>query len=143
MRFMIMVRATPDTEAAWFPEGEAKQQLFQSMADYHDQLAKAGVLRDASGLQPSSKGWRIRYDAGSSKVIDGPFAESKELIAGYTLIEVRSREEALEWSRRFPNPMPGRGPCEIEVRQLYELEDLEAVAGPFDAAEQFRNINVR
>ena len=143
MRFMIMVRATSDTEAAWFPEGEAKQQLFQSMADYHEELAKAGVLLDASGLQPSSKGWRIRYDAGSSKVIDGPFAESKELIAGYTLIEVRSREEALEWSRRFPNPMPGRGPCEIEVRQLYELEDLEAVAGPFDAAEQFRNINVR
>lgn len=143
MRFMIMVRATPDTEAAWFPEGEAKQQLFQSMADYHEQLAKAGVLLDASGLQPSSKGWRIRYDAGSPKVIDGPFAESKELIAGYTLIQCRSREEALEWSKRFPNPMPGRGPCEIEVRQLYEMEDLEAVAGPLDAVEQFRSLNLR
>jgi hypothetical protein len=142
MRFMIMVRANADTEAGRFPEGEARQQLFQLMTDFHEQLAKAGVLLDAAGLQPSSKGWRIQYDGQQRRVLDGPFAESKELIAGYTLIQVRSREEAMEWARRYPNPAPLGVAGEIEVRPLYELEDLEA-QGPIDSAEQFRRLVVR
>lgn len=142
MRYMIMVRANPDTEAGRFPEGEAKQRLFAAMAHYHEQLAKAGVLLDAAGLQPSAKGWRIRYHGEQRSVVDGPFAESKELIAGYTLIQVRSRDEALEWARRFPNPAPLGIDGEIEVRPLYELEDLEA-QGPIDAADQFRRIGIR
>ncbi|HEX6707881.1 MAG TPA: YciI family protein [Albitalea sp.] len=134
MRFMIMVRATPRTEAGVVPE----EGLIAAMAEYHEQLAKAGVLLDASGLQPSGKGWRIRHSNGHRTVLDGPFAESKELIAGYTLIQVRSREEALEWTRRFPAPMGESEDAEIEVRQLYELEDF----GPSDAVERFREIGV-
>ena len=121
MRFMILVKATRDTEKGVMP-GEA---LIASMAEFHEQLAKAGVLLDASGLQPSGKGWRVQYDGAKRRVVDGPFAESKELVAGYTLIQTRSRDEALEWTRRFPNPM-GRGQAaEIEVRPLFEHEDLE------------------
>src|SRR5262245_19247619 len=112
MRFMILVKATKDSEAGVMPPEE----LFAAMADYHEQLVKAGVLLDGSGLQPSSKGWRIKYSGGKRNVTDGPFTEAKELIAGYTLIQVKSREEALEWTRRFPNPSIGDG--EIEVRQL-------------------------
>ena len=132
MRFMIIVKATPDTEAGAMPEEE----MFQVMADYHEELAKAGVLLDASGLQPSSKGWRITYAGNKRSVVDGPFAETKELIAGYTLIQVKSREEALEWSRRFPNPVGAGKPAEIEVRQLFELEDL----GPSEAVNRFREM---
>ena len=102
MRFMIIVKATPDTEAGRFPEDSEK--MFAAMAEYHEQLAKAGVLLDASGLQPSSKGWRVRYEGDRRVVVDGPFTESKELIAGYTMIQVRNRDEALEWSRRYPEP---------------------------------------
>lgn len=128
MKFMIIVKATPDSEAGRFPpDADA---LFRSMAEYHEELVKAGVLLDGSGLHPSSKGWRIRYEGGNRKVIDGPFAESKELIAGYTLIQVRSRAEALEWSRRFPNPVGENQPAEIEVRQLYEMEDFKEFAAP-------------
>jgi len=134
MRFMILVKATPDTESGVLPEEE----LIAAMADYHEQLAKAGVLLDASGLQPSAKGWRIRYEGGHRRVIDGPFTESKELIAGYTVIQVRSREEALEWTRRFPPPMGELEAAEIEVRQLYELDDF----GPSEAAERFREMGV-
>lgn len=134
MRFMIIVKATPDTEAGVMPE----EALMTAMATYHEDLAKAGVLLDASGLQPSKKGWRIQYQAGKRSVIDGPFTESKELIAGYTLIQVKSREEALEWSRRYPNPVGEGKPAEIEVRQLFELEDFE----PNDAVERFRDIGV-
>jgi hypothetical protein len=123
MKFMILVKATPDTEAGIFPPD--MDQLMAQMGAFHDELAKAGVLLDFAGLQPTSKGWRIRYQGAQRKVIDGPFAESKELVAGYTLIQVRSREEALEWSRRYPNPIREGAPCEIEVRQLYELEDFE------------------
>src|SRR5918992_400445 len=97
---MIIVKADKNSEAGVMPDGK----LIAEMADYHEQLAKAGVLLDASGLQPSSKGWRIKYSGGKRTVIDGPFAETKELIAGYTIIQVKSREEAMEWSRRFPNP---------------------------------------
>jgi hypothetical protein len=139
MRFMIIVKATADSEAGKFPPEPEKQKLFAAMADYHEQLAKAGVLLDASGLQPSSKGWRVRHTGGRRQVIDGPFTESKELIAGYTLIQVRSRDEALEWSRRFPNPVGEGMNAEIEVRQLYELEDF----GELESAEQFKRIGVR
>lgn len=122
MRYMIIVKATPQTETGIFPPDMAK--LMGVMEEYHDQLAKAGVLLDAAGLQPSSKGWRIQYAGPQRMVIDGPFAESKELIAGYTLIQVRTREEALEWTRRFPNPVGEGMAAEIEVRRLYEAEDF-------------------
>jgi hypothetical protein len=99
------------------------EELFAAMATYHEELAKAGALLDASGLQASSKGWRIKYDGRKRTVIDGPFTETKELVAGYTLIQANSREEALEWTRRFPNPaVDGNG--RDRVRQLYELEDF-------------------
>ena len=94
MRYMIIVKATPQSEAGVFPPNMAE--LMAVMGTFHEELARAGVLLDASGLAPSSQGWRIRYDGKERKVIDGPFAESKELIAGYTLIQVRSRDEALE-----------------------------------------------
>jgi hypothetical protein len=123
MRFMIMVRATAQSEAGVLPGPD--DALMKAMGDYHEQLAKAGVLLDAAGLKPSAQGWRIRYQDGRRSVIDGPYAETKELIAGYTLIQVRSREEALEWTRRFPAPFEGPGACEIEVRPLYEQEDFE------------------
>jgi hypothetical protein len=132
MRFMIIVKATKDSEAGVMPE----EKLFADMATYHEQLQKAGVLRDASGLQPSAKGWRIKYSGGKRTVVDGPFAETKELVAGYTLIEVKSRDEALEWTKRFPNPAIGGKDGEIEVRQLYELEDF-ARSG---SIERFREI---
>lgn len=134
MRFMILVKASPQSEAGVMPE----DQLIAAMAEYHDQLAKAGVLLDASGLQASSKGWRIRYAGGQRTVIDGPFTESKELVAGYTIIQVRSRQEALEWTRRFPAPHGDDVEAEIEVRQMFELEDFE----PSEAVEQFRKMGV-
>jgi hypothetical protein len=131
---MIIVKATADSEAGVMP-GEA---LLAEMAAYHEQLVKAGVLLDGSGLQPSAKGWRIRYDGDKRSVIDGPFAETKELIAGYTLIQVASREEAIEWARRFPNPSIDHGRAEIEIRQLFELEDFE----PSETLERFRDIGI-
>lgn len=122
MRYMIIVKATPESEAETTPAPDAER--LAEMLDYHEQLMKAGVLLDGSGLRPSSQGWRIRYAGATRTVIDGPFAETKELIAGYTVIQVKSREEAMEWARRFPNPA-GRGkPAEIEVRPLYELDDF-------------------
>jgi len=134
MRFMILVKATKDSEAgAKPPEG-----LFAAMADYHEQLVKAGVLLDASGLQPTSKGWRIKYSGGKRTVIDGPFTEAKELVAGYTIIQVKSREEAMEWTRRFPNPAIGGKDGEIEIRQMFELEDF----GESEAIDRFREMGV-
>lgn len=134
MRFMIIVKATKDSEAGVMPE----ESLIAEMAKYHEELQKAGVLLDASGLQSSSKGWRIKYSGGKRTVVDGPFTETKDLIAGYTFIQVKSREEALEWTKRFPNPAIGGKDCEIEVRQLFELEDF----GPSDAIERFREMGV-
>jgi|SRR5688572_412090 hypothetical protein len=138
MRFMIMVKATKDTEAGIFPTGEEYDRLFAGMAAYHEELKKAGALLDGSGLQPSSKGWRVNYSDGKRTVVDGPFAEAKELIAGYTVIQVRSREEAMEWSRRFPNPAGEGKEAQIEVRQLYELEDFE----PTEAIDRFRRMEI-
>ena len=121
MRYMIIVRATAMSEAGVFPDDPG---LMAGMAAFHEDLAKAGVLLDAAGLQPSAKGWRVRHGSGRAVGVDGPFAETKELIAGYTVIQVRSPDEALEWSRRFPRPFPAGIDCEIEVRRLYELEDF-------------------
>jgi hypothetical protein len=132
MRFMIIVKATHDSEAGVMP----KDSLFAAMASYHEELAKAGVLLDAAGLQPSSKGWRIRYGRSQRQLIDGPFAETKELVAGYTLIQVRSRDEAREWARRFPAPMGEGVDAEIEVRQLYEIDDF----APSASANRFREL---
>jgi hypothetical protein len=140
MRFMIIVKATPDSEAGRFPEDS--EQLFQAMAAYHEELARAGVLLDASGLQPSSKGWRVQYEGDRRRVVDGPFTESKELIAGYTLIQTRTRDEAIEWSRRFPNPVREGAACHIEVRQLYELQDFEGLVED-KTAERFRDIGMQ
>ncbi|ROZ77411.1 YciI family protein [Ramlibacter sp. WS9] len=140
MKFMIIVKATPDSEAGRFPPDSDK--MFAAMADYHEQLAQAGVLLDGSGLQPSSKGWRVRYDGDKRTVVDGPFTESKELIAGYTLIQVRSRAEAMEWSRRFPNPAGENQPAEIEIRQLYEMEDFADIAKPKDM-ERFKEMGFK
>jgi hypothetical protein len=138
MRFMIMVRANADTEAGLFPPDVDK--LMADMAAYHEELVQAGVLLDGSGLQPSSQGFRVRWEDGGQRVIDGPFAESKELIAGYTLIQVRNREEALEWARRFPNPMGQGRPGEIEVRPLYEMEHFEQKG--VQGAERFRKLGM-
>jgi len=132
MRFMIIVKASKDSEAGAMPPEE----LLAAMAAYHEELQKAGVLLDGSGLQPSAKGWRIKYSGEKRTVVDGPFAETKELVAGYTLIQVKSREEALEWTRRFPNPQLTDG--EIEVRQLYELEDF----AQSESIERFRDMGM-
>jgi len=134
MRFMIIVKATKDSEAGVMPE----EGLIAEMQKYHEELQKAGMLLDASGLQASSKGWRIKYSGGKRTVVDGPFAETKELIAGYTLIQAKSRAEAVEWTKRFPNPTIDGAACEIEVRQLFELEDF----GPSEAVERFREMGV-
>jgi len=134
MRFMIIVKGNTDTEAGKMPP----ESLFAEMASYHEELAKAGVLLDASGLQPTSKGFRIKYSSGKRKVIDGPFTESKELIAGYTLIQVKTREEAMEWAKRFPAPHGPDADAEIEVRQLFELDDFT----PSEAIDRFKGLGV-
>lgn len=132
MRFMIIVKASADSEAGVMPDDS----LMAAMAVYHEELAKAGALLDATGLQPTSKGWRIRYSGGRRTVIDGPFAETKEVVAGYTLIQVRSREEAMEWARRFPAPFGEKADGEIEVRQLFELDDF----APSASVDRFRDL---
>jgi hypothetical protein len=134
MRYMIIVKATKDSEAGVMPG----QDMFAAMGAYHEGLARAGVLLDATGLKPTSAGWRVRYDGDKRTVVDGPFTESKELIAGYTLIQVKSREEALEWSRRFPNPVGPGESTEIEVRQLFELDDFEQGPG----LDRFRELDL-
>ena len=134
MRFLIMVKASRDSEAGVMPE----ETLMGEMVRYHEELLKAGVLLDASGLQPTSKGWRIRYAGGRRILTDGPFAETKELLAGYTLIRVTSREEAIEWTKRFPNPASEGKDAEIEVRQLFELDDF----APGEAVDRFRDMGL-
>lgn len=134
MRFMIIVKASAASEASAAPT-EAK---LAEMAVYHEELAKAGVLVDGSGLQASSKGWRVHYDGAKRSVVDGPFTETKELVAGYTIIRTDTREEALAWTRRFPNPNLDDSPCHIEVRQLYELEDF----GDSPTLDRFREIGM-
>ena len=133
MRFMIIVKGNKDSEAGVMPE----ESLFSAMAEYHEQLARAGVLLDASGLQPTSKGFKVRYSGGRPAIVDGPFTEAKEIVAGYTLIQVKSREEAVEWARRFPAPFGEDRDGEIEVRQLFELDDFE----PSEAVDRFREMH--
>lgn len=140
MRFIILVKATADSEAGRFPDDS--EQLFQAMAAYHEELARAGVLLDGAGLQPSSKGWRVQYEGSKRRIVDGPFAETKELVAGYTLIQTRTRDEAIEWTRRFPNPIREGVSCHIEVRQLYELGDFDGLLQD-QTAERFRDIGMQ
>lgn len=134
MRFLILVKASADSEAGALPE----EALIAAMAGYHEQLAQAGVLLDAAGLQPSAKGWRVHYEGGERMLRDGPFSDSRDLVAGYTLIDVRSRDEALEWTRRFPAPHGEGSTCHIEVRPLFDIDDF----GPSEAARRLREIGI-
>jgi hypothetical protein len=124
MRFMILVKANKDTEAGVLPS----QQLLADMGKYNEELVKAGVLLAGEGLQPSSKGARVKFSGAKRTVIDGPFAEVKELIAGFWLIQVKSKEEAIEWVKRVPNPTGEES--EIEIRQVFEAEDFGAEFTP-------------
>lgn len=134
MRVIVFVKATEDSEAGIMPSTE----LLEAMGRYNEELVDAGIMVGGDGLKPSVAAKRVAFDGASRMVIDGPFAETKELIAGYTIIQTRSREEALEWSRRFPNPSVDGGIAEIEVRQMYELEDF----GASEATERFRELGV-
>jgi hypothetical protein len=126
MRFMIIVKATADSEAGVMPPAS----LLAEMGTFHEELARAGVLLDGAGLKASAHGWRVAIGAdGQRQVLDGPFTHERDLIAGYTLIQVRSREEAVEWSRRYPNPTLNGSACQIEVRQLFEAEDFSPATG--------------
>jgi hypothetical protein len=120
MRFMMIVKANKDSEAGKMPSEE----LLTAMGKYNEELMKAGVLIDLSGLQPSSKGARVKFSGDKRTVIDGPFAETKELIAGYWIINVKSREEAIEWAKRVPNPHGPGQEGEIEIRRFFEIEDF-------------------
>ncbi len=124
MRFMVIVKATKDSEAGVMPS----EQLLSAMTKYNEDLAKAGIMLAGEGLHPSSKGARVRFSGQKRDVIDGPFAETKELIAGYWIWQVRSREEAIEWVKRCPNPMPGDS--EIEIRQIFDADDFGAEFTP-------------
>src|SRR5947207_1207751 len=114
MRFMVMVKATKESEAGVLPS----EKLLTEMGKYNEELVKAGVMLAGEGLQPSSKGARVRFSGSTRTVIDGPFTETKELVAGYWLFQVKSKEEAIEWVKRCPNPMEGES--EIEIRQIFE-----------------------
>lgn len=124
MRFMIIIKATKDSEAGVMPS----EQLLAEMGRFNEELVKAGVLLAGEGLHASSKGARVKFSENKRTVIDGPFAETKELIAGYWLWQVKSKEEAIEWVKRCPNPMPGES--EIEIRQVFEAEDFGAEFTP-------------
>jgi hypothetical protein len=131
MKFMMIVKASKDSEAGVMPSEE----LLSAMGRYNEELMKTGVLLDLCGLQPTSKGARIRFSGGKRTVIDGPFTETKELIAGYWIIQVKSREEAMEWARRAPAPQEG-GEGEIEIRQFFEMDDF----GPSEAVDRAREL---
>jgi hypothetical protein len=121
MRFLMMVKASRDSEAGVLP-GE---DLLAAMGKYNEELAKAGVLLAAEGLHPTSRGARVRFTGEGRTVVDGPFTEAKELVAGFWLIQAKSRDEAVEWARRCPNPTPG-SEGEIEIRQVFEMADFDA-----------------
>jgi hypothetical protein len=129
---MMLVKASKNSEAGMMPDDS----LIAAMTKYNEEMAKAGILLDLAGLQPSSKGTRIKFVAGKPTVVDGPFAETKELIAGYWLIQVKSKEEAVDWAKRVPSPHGEGAEGEIELRQLFELEDF----GPSPAIEDARRL---
>ena len=124
MRFMVMVKATKESEAGVMPD----EKLFADMGKFNEELVKAGIMLAGEGLQPSSKGARVQFSGATRTVIDGPFAETKELVAGYWIWQVKSKEEAIEWVKRCPNPMPTDS--EIEIRQIFEAEDFGAEFTP-------------
>ena len=130
MRFMVMVKANKDSEAGKMPSEE----LLSAMAKFNEEMVKAGVMLDGNGLQPSSKGARVRFSGDKRTVIDGPFAETKELVAAYWILWVKSKQEAIELIKRCPNPHEGES--EIEIRQMFELEDF----GESEAVEQHRKL---
>ena len=130
MRFMVMVKATKESEEGQMPTEEG----LAAMGRFNEEMVKAGIMLDGAGLHPTSKGARIRFSGKSRTVIDGPFAETKELIAGYWIIQVRNREEAIEWMKRCPNPH--EEDCEIEIRQFFEMEDF----APGDAIELHKSL---
>ena len=132
MKFMMIVKASKDSEAGKMPSEE----LLAAMANYNEELVKAGVLVDLSGLQSSAKGARVRFSGGKTSVIDGPFAETRELIAGYWVINVNSRQEAIDWARRAPAPHGLNEESEIEIRQFFELEDF----APSKAVEHHKEV---
>jgi hypothetical protein len=132
MRFMVIVKATKDSEAGFPPTEE----MFAAMGKYNEELVKAGVMLAGEGLQPSSKGSRVRFSGNKRTVIDGPFAETKELIAGFWLFQCKSKEECIEWVKRCPNPMPGDS--EIEIRQVFETEDFGVEFTPELRAQEER-----
>ncbi len=132
MRFMVMVKATKESEAGVMPS----EQLLTEMGRYNEELVKAGVLLAAEGLHPSSKGVRVRFSGQQRTVIDGPFTETKELVAGFWLMQVRSKEEVLEWVRRCPNPFDGES--EIEIRQVFEAGDFGDALTPELRAQEER-----
>jgi hypothetical protein len=125
MRFMVIVKATPESEAGVLPT----QQLLADMGKYNEELVKAGVMLAGEGLQPSSKGARVKFSGNKRTVIDGPFSETKELIAGFWLWETKSLAEAIEWAKRCPNPMPNEDSV-IEIRQVFESDDFGAEFTP-------------
>ena len=125
MRFMILIKATKDSEAGVLPD----QKLLTEMGKFNEELVKAGVMLAGEGLQPSSKGARVKFSGAKRIVTDGPFAETKELVAGFWLWQCKSKAEAIEWVKRCPNPMPNIEP-EIEIRQVFEVEDFGAQATP-------------
>jgi len=124
MKFMVIVKANKDSEAGVMPS----QELLTAMGNFNEELVKAGVMLAGEGLQPSSKGARVKFSGDKRTVVDGPFAETKELVAGFWLWQVRSKEEAIEWVKRCPNPMEGES--EIEIRQIFEAEDFGAEFTP-------------
>jgi hypothetical protein len=132
MRFMMIVKANKDSEAGVMPSEE----LLSAMGKYNEELMKAGVLLDGAGLKPTSKGARVRFSSGKPTVIDGPFTEAKELIAGYWIIQVKSREEAIEWARRAPAPHGPHQDSEIELRQFFEMDDF----APSEAVDRQRKL---
>jgi hypothetical protein len=132
MRFMVIVKATKDSETGVMPSTE----LLEAMGKYNEELVKAGVMLAGEGLQPSSKGARVRFSGKNRTVVDGPFAETKELIAGFWILQCRSKEECIEWVKRCPNPMPGDS--EIEIRQVFESEDFGAEFTPELRAQEDR-----
>ena len=133
MRFMVMVKATKNSEAGVMPD----EKLLRDMGKFNEELIQAGIMLAGEGLQPSSKGARVRFSGDKRTVIDGPFTETKELVAGYWMWQVKSKEEAIEWVKRCPNPMPGEE-SEIEIRQVFEAEDFGAEFTPELRAQEER-----